>query len=78
MPDRSSVARSASQNDLVIPLEIDGEVVVRRTGGGRVAVEGWVGSFDGHRCALDNARRAAGVRTVEDRVSIVLGRRPQR
>jgi hypothetical protein len=57
----------------LLPSGIDGEVVVRPSPGGPVTVEGWVGSLDGHRLALEAARRLADAGAVDDRVVILLG-----
>lgn len=59
---------------VALPEKIDGDVVMRLAGDGTVVVEGWVASFGGHRRALEIARNSAGVRRVDDRLMIVLGR----
>jgi hypothetical protein len=60
---------------LQLPQGVEGEIVIRSLASGTVALEGWVGSLEGHRHALDGARQLIGSRTVEDRVAIILGRR---
>ena len=60
---------------LVLPAGDHGDVIIRAIGGGIIALEGWVGSCDGHRHALDCARQETGACLVDDRVAIVLGRR---
>ena len=52
----------------------DGVVEFVSDGHGTVTVEGWVASFDGHVRALDIATHAPGVRSVDDRLEILLAR----
>jgi osmotically-inducible protein OsmY len=58
--------------------DIEGDVVMHLSDDGRGALEGWVGSFEGHQRALEIARDLPGVRSVDDRLMIVLGRLPER
>jgi hypothetical protein len=68
----------AKTHHVSLPSGIDGEVVMRPAAGGPTTVEGWVGSLDGHRLALDAARQMAGAGAVDDRVVILLGHRARR
>ena len=58
-----------------LPQGLAGEIIIRSLANGTIVLEGWVGSLDGHRHALDSARQAFGARIVNDRVTIVLGAR---
>jgi osmotically-inducible protein OsmY len=52
----------------------DGVVEFVSDGHGTVKVEGWVASFGGHIRALEIATCAPGVRSVDDRLEILLAR----
>jgi hypothetical protein len=68
----------AKTHHVSLPSGTDGEVVMRPTPGGPTTVEGWVGSLDGHRLALDAARQMAGAGAVDDREVILLGHHARR